>query len=180
MQGLLGYHSSVAWLEKSSNCSTKVLKERWQRETSTPAHITHAWGASWRWGAAFLLDLTSLYWQWQLLFKLVECQEYYFTPSGIRCYPKLSSHKRMSYPKYVAIFGPRWWGVFAAKEELALTLSFKITQNSPCSRCVACIGPLGSVRHERQLARSSQASGLRGWRLVKAQRQVPPEQLAET
>ena len=27
---------------------------------------------------------------------LVDGEEYYFTPSGIRCYPKLSSHKRMS------------------------------------------------------------------------------------
>ncbi|CAL1146876.1 unnamed protein product, partial [Cladocopium goreaui] len=27
---------------------------------------------------------------------LIDGEEYYFTPSGIRCYPKLSSHKRMS------------------------------------------------------------------------------------
>ena len=72
------------------------------------------------------------------------------------------------------------WGVLAAKEELALTLSLK-KRRIPLVlfRCVACIGPLSLVRHERQLARSSQASGLRGWRLVKAQRQVPPDLLKE-
>eukprot|EP00435_Cladocopium_sp_Y103_P066177 s207_g28.t1 len=75
MQGLLGYHSSVLIDGEEQHC--------W---LISPNKFLFYPRFSQLWTCSILL-LDSL-----CFLK----QEYYFTPSGIRCYPKLSSHKRMS------------------------------------------------------------------------------------